>query len=274
MNKRKERESNDDDIKNQGALKRTRTTENAPKNFHISLPGVLLINSKSQGGKSHLGHCIMYNHRKQFAWGVSFSQSGFNVENLSYVPGKFKHIRYSPIVLKALLMEQAKLINAGEKAPLVYIIFDDAITDIDPEDKVLKEAITQSKHYNIFILITTQSINALPTWIRENAFQICLFKMWTESAIEAAYRSYGQNHGNVKEFKTNVNNKLGDHVFAFSDRHKGDGTFIFCKCIPPPLPKFMLPDPTETKAEQNQRKGKKRKHSHSSEAHKRRRVAA
>lgn len=229
--------------------------------FHINTPGVLLINSKTQGGKSHLMHCIMYNHKKKFGWGLSFSQSGFNAKNLSYVPGRFKHIRYKPEILRAALIEQAKVIEAGGKPPLVYFIFDDAITDIDPEDKVLKEAVTQTFHYNIFIVITTQSINAMPTWVRENAFQICLFKMFTESALEAAYRSYGQNHGTVKEFKTNVNNKLGDHVFAFSDRHRGDGTFIFCKCVPPPLPKFMLPDPLEKKNEQAKKKKTKKEKS-------------
>lgn len=223
----------------------------------LSMPGVFLINSKSQGGKSHLLHCTMYQNRKKFKWGVGFSQSSFNEENLSYIHPRFKHLRYDPAVLREVLVQQAKV--PKPERPLVFIIFDDCITDIHQDDKVLKEAVTQTFHYNICIVITTQSINALPTWVRENAFQVALFKNFTEGAIEAAYKSYGQDFDNVKQFKHNVNNKLGEHVFAFSDRH-AKGQWLFLKCPPPPLPKFMLRFGEEKKKKSKKRPKKKRRY--------------
>lgn len=204
----------------------------------LSVPGVFLINSKTRGGKSHLLHCSLYHLRKLFEWGVAFSQSCFNESNLSYMDERFKHRRYNPAVLREVLNKQAAVPEKERKS--IYIIFSDCISDMNENDSVLEECITQTFHYKVCVFIETQAINKVPTWVRENAFQIALFKLWTENAIEAAYRSYGQNFENVKEFKQLVNNRLGDHKFAFSDRHEGDGSFVICRCPPPPLPKFML----------------------------------
>jgi hypothetical protein len=220
----------------------------------LSLPGVFLINSKTRGGKSHLLHCSLYHYRKLFQWGIAFSQSCFNESNLSYIDGRFKHRRYKPAILREVLELQAKVPEKERK--LIYIIFSDCISDLNENDSVLEECITQTFHYKVCVFIESQAINALPTWVRENAFQIALFKLWTESAIDAAYKSYGQNFENVKEFKRMVNNRLGDHKFAFSDRHEGDGSFVICRCPPPPLPKFLLKIPEKY---EERGKGTKRK---------------
>lgn len=231
----------------------------------ISIPGVFLINSKSQGGKSHLLHWVFYENKDKFAWGVVFSNTAFNEENLPYVDRRFKHLRYNQQVLRNLLEEQIKI--PKKSRPLVFIIFDDCLSDFHQEDKVLLEAITQTFHYNIFICITTQSINKVLNFGRENAFQVALFKLFSKGQVEAAYDSYGQDFDTVKEFKENVNKKLGKHVFAFLDRHNADmsGIWLFLKCPPPPLPAFKLrsglPEEPENKKRKatSEPKGKKRK---------------
>jgi len=225
----------------------------------INMPGVCLINSKSQGGKSHAGHCIFYANRHKFAWGIGFGNTIFNENNMSFIPRKFKHIRYKPDVLRNLLIEQIKV--EKEKRPLVFIYFDDCISDFQQDDKVLMEAVTQTFHYNIFIMITTQSINKIPNYVRENAFQVILFRLFSKNQIEAAYDSYGQDFESVKEFKKKINNNLGEHVFAFSNRHQSSG-WKFCKCPPPPLPSFKFefgpPDEREEKAKKDEKKKKKK----------------
>lgn len=228
----------------------------------INMPGVCLINSKSQGGKSHAGHCIFYANKNKFAWGIGFGNTIFNENNMSFIPRRFKHMRYDPNVLRQVLMLQIDV--PKEERPLVFIYFDDCISDFQQEDKVLMEAVTQTFHYNIFIMITTQSINKIPNYVRENAFQVILFKLFSKGQINAAFDSYGQDFDSVNDFKNEVNNKLGDHVFAFINRHKG-GTWRFCKCPPPPLPAFEFkfgPDEekeNEKKMKQKKMKKKKRK---------------
>lgn len=222
----------------------------------INMPGVCLINSKSQGGKSHAGHCIFYANRKKFAWGIGFGNTIFNEDNLSFIPKRFKHMRYDPNVLRQVLLLQIEV--EKNQRPLVFVYFDDCISDFQQEDKVLMEAVTQTFHYNIFIMITTQSINKIPNYVRENAFQVILFKLFSKGQINAAYDSYGQDFDSVNDFKNEVNNKLGDHVFAFINRHTG-GTWRFCKCPPPPLPAFKFDfDPDEDKEDDKKKKKKKK----------------
>lgn len=225
----------------------------------ISMPGVCLINSKSQGGKSHAAHCIFYANRHKFAWGIGFGNTIFNENNMSFIPPKFKHLRYKQTVLREVLIQQVKV--PQERRPLVFIHFDDCITDFQNEDKVLFEAITQTKHYNIFIMITTQSINKVPNFARENAFQVMLFKIFSRNQLEAAYDSYGQDFDTIKTFKKEVNNRLGEHVFAFVNRH-GNGQWKFCKFPPPPLPAFKFhfgPDEDRDKDKKRKRESKETK---------------
>lgn len=234
----------------------------------INMPGVCLINSKSQGGKSHAGHCIFYANRKKFSWGIGFGNTIFNQNNMSFVPRRFKHMRYNPNVLREVLLQQ--IAAPEERRPLVFIYFDDCISDFQQEDKVLMEAVTQTFHYNIFIMVTTQSINKLPNYVRENSFQVILFKLFTKGQIQAAYESYGQDFDTIKDFKNSVNNKLGDpkdHIFAYINKHKG-GKWRFCKCPPPPLPSFKFkygPDDddddgsTETGKRDSRKKRKRRR---------------
>jgi len=241
------------------------------KNTHpfdrVSMPGVFLVNSKSQGGKSYLIHCLMYHHRKYYkkGWGILFSNTCFNTENVTFVPKGFKHMRYDPEVLKQVLRLQAAI--PKKKRPPVFIIFDDCISELQDNDKILLEAITQTPHYNIWICISTQHVNAVPSFARDNAFQIALFKVFTENGLKACYKSYGQDFPNMAEFKEKVNNKLGDHVFAFTDRQH-QGPWMFLKCPPPPLPKFMLkygPEYEKDKTDDKNRKSRKRKRSKSKE---------
>jgi hypothetical protein len=231
---------------------------NKNKGFlNLSVPGVFLVNSKSQGGKSHLCHCTFYVLRDKFSYGICFCQSAFNAENLTYIDKRFVHLRYSPHILRLVLLKQASIPKPRKP---VWILLSDCVSDLQQEDKVLFEACTQSTHYDIFVVIETQNINTIPNWARGNAFQIALFKQWTEDQLKAAYKAYGQNFKNLEEFKEKVNNKLGDHKFAFSDRQHGDGSFMICKC-PAELPKFKLPVniPKVPKRKREKAKSKRKK---------------
>jgi hypothetical protein len=243
--------------KDKGKKDESSTKDEGINGLDINTPGLMIINSKSQGGKSHLAQYTMYEKRKAFKWGIAFSNTAFNDDNLAYIPKRFKHLEYRPLILWEVMCKQAAVPKA--QRPLVFVWIDDCNAQMNEHDKILYRAITQTFHYNLFILITTQNINTLPSWCRENAFQVVLFKMFTKGALESAYDSYGQDFDSVKDFKHQINNKLGDHVFAYINRHKM-GQWKFMKC-PAVLPKFKLkygPEYEEEKKQKN-KKGKRKK---------------
>ena len=78
----------------------------------VSVPGLVILNSKPGGGKSHLMRYIVYLHRKEIAHAIAFSKSCFRPGNLDYIPNyeatpkdvkeflNFKHMCYNGAVLQ------------------------------------------------------------------------------------------------------------------------------------------------------------------------------
>jgi hypothetical protein len=78
----------------------------------------------------------------------------------------------------ALLLEhQKKLKEAGKKLLPVLIILDDFITDpsFNKRRGTLTKLFTQGRHYNVSIVITSQSFKLLPSAIRKLAHYFILF---------------------------------------------------------------------------------------------------
>lgn len=180
--------------------------------FEINLPGLLILNSKPAGGKSHMLRYLFYRYRNLFSYGIFFSRTAFRAGNLDYVPDfkgtpedkahyyNFKHMRWDPLKLQALLNKQAAFPD-GER-PLAFVGFDDNISEKAMwEDPVFIDLVTMFRHYNVFVAIATQYINKVCTTARECATDVGLFKMDSRRSIEAAYDSYGMEFEDLKIFK-------------------------------------------------------------------------
>ncbi len=184
--------------------------------FEINLPGVLLLNSKPAGGKSHMLRYIFYRYRHLFSYGICFSRTAFRAGNLDYVPDfkgtpedkakyyNFKHMRWDPAKLQALLNKQAGF--PDECRPLAFVIFDDNISEKAMwEDPVFIDLVTMFRHYNVFVAIASQYINKVCTTCRECATDVGLFKMDSKRSIEAAYEAYGVEFPDYKTFHAWLN---------------------------------------------------------------------
>lgn len=208
----------------------------------ISIPGVFIINSKSGGGKSHLISYLFYELvyiRKRVAYGIAFSKTIYNASNLFYIPEKYKYPSYQETALKNLL-ELQKSIPESHR-PTAFVLFDDCISDPKQwNSPVLLDAITQCRHWRLWVILSTQYINKIPPSMREGAFQVALFYMDTKRSLEAAYESYGQDFEDFQSFKRFLQSKTGDHRFLFKDKcTNGEDTWKVFRC-PPHIPRFVL----------------------------------
>jgi len=214
----------------------------------VTLPGMLVLNSKPRGGKSHLARYLVYCNKRHIAHGIVFSKSAFRPGNLDYIPNfdgdpayrNFKHMCFSDVVLREFLNGQARY-PEGER-PLGLIMWDDDISDPGMwNSPAVIDAATMYRHYNVWIIISTQYINKLSTTVRECASQVALFKMDSKRSIDAAYEAYGQEFEDGDDFKrwlfqATANPNL--HNFAWKDKIN-DKPWEVCRA-PAKIPNFRL----------------------------------
>jgi hypothetical protein len=218
------------------------TSSAPPFPLPISIPGVFILNSKAGGGKSHLISYLFYELgyvRNQLAYGVAFSKTIHDPHNLYYIPMKYKYPHYDEQVLRNLMDIQSNI--PKEKRPNAFVLFDDCISDRKQwNSPVLLDAITQCRHYHLWIVISTQAINKVPNPIREGAFQVAIFYTDTKRSLEAAYESYGQDFENFASFKNFLQQHTGDYRFLFKNKCKNsDNAWKVYRC-PPHIPHFVL----------------------------------
>lgn len=216
----------------------------------VSLPGMVILNSKPGGGKSHLARYVFYLYRAKFAHGIVFSKSAFRPGNIDYVPNysgdvkdnathmNFKHMRYNKEVLREFLAGQARY-PEGQR-PLGFVYVDDDVSEPGMfKDEAMIDAATMYRQYNIFIIVCTQYVNLISTTFRECATQVGLFKMDSERSINAAFESYGQDFDDYKTFKRwLLENTHTLHNFCWKD--KFDDTPWEILMAPAQIPRFRL----------------------------------
>jgi len=194
------------------------------QDMEVSIPGVLLINGRSGEGKSHLAHCVIHQAKDKVDYAVSFSDTAFNEENLTWMPKEFCHQGYDPEIFGKILDKQRDNPELG--TVLVYV------DDCSGSQKLwsckkMQQAVTAYKHYRMWIILCVHYINVVPPIIRENASQICIFGLHTKRALEAAWESYGQEYDLLTDFKHFVYEALqwnegeearSTHIFIYKDR--------------------------------------------------------
>ena len=74
----------------------------------VSMPGLTIINAKSQSGKSHLIRYMCYKNRGRIHWVEVYSNTCREGNNFDYVEDDHKHSTFSAAHLKQVLAEHAK----------------------------------------------------------------------------------------------------------------------------------------------------------------------
>lgn len=230
------------------------------KNFHpqirVTIPGMVVLNSKPGGGKSHMTRFIMREYRRVFSHGLAFSRTGFRPGNLDYIPNfkgteedkkkyeNFKHPVYDEEVLRAFLNLQRDY--AEDERPFGFVIFDDDTSDPGMwKTSAMIDLATMYRQFNILVIINTQYVNLIPPVIRECATQTAIFKTDSDRAIQACYDSYGQDFNRREEFQHYLFNATKDavlgqkeHKFIWKDKDI-DAPWVVLKA-PEHIPEFRI----------------------------------
>ncbi len=186
--------------------------------MNIEFPSLILINGMQGMGKSHLIRYIMSKYKKEFDYGIVFTNTFFDENPFDYIPPEYVHPEYNEGILVKLMDKQADLVGRGVKKSC-FVIFDDCIDDEGQwSSKPLKRLTTQLRHYNITVIISTQYVNAIPSRIRTNAMYCIMFKSDTMNNTKALYESYGQKFDTFNEFKKYLMDNTGDYKFLFYDK--------------------------------------------------------
>ena len=179
--------------------------------MEFSIPGVVLICGSQGSGKSNLLQHIMKISQPKLKYGIAFSHTAFRDGNLGYIPQKYVHTQYKPEIMANLMKIQASLPDKNRHP--AFVVLDDCMIDSWVNCKYFNQMITQVRHYNLFVVITTQYVNKIPPVIRENAMQVCMFKASTKRSINALYESFGQKFETQEEFKQFLYRNTEDYKF-------------------------------------------------------------
>jgi hypothetical protein len=219
-------------------------TEDLP----VNIPGLVIANSKQQGGKSHLLRYISYKHRQRFHYGIAFSNSKDDGDNLDWFPKKYQHTflrtddpkTNGEAALQALIDQQKKF--PRDRRPLAFVIIDDDRSGFN--SNVLKMAATQVYKYNLWIWISVHNVSDLSAGIREQATNVAIFETSTANSLAQTYKNYGQDYRRQKDFEQVIQCNTGGentpnwHNFLWKDVKKGTPWKVF-RC-PPVVPKFFI----------------------------------
>lgn len=216
--------------------------------MNIELPAIIIISGKPKQGKSHLINYFMYTQRKMFDYGIVFTKTKFN-DGFEYIPDRFVHPNYYEDKLENMMKLQAKLIEEGIKKKC-FVIFDDCLTSEFKND-LFQDLITQYRHYNMTIIISTQYIYKLNPTIRECANYVVIFRQSTKRSLDALYDSFGSHFDKYDDFKNYVINNTGNFQFILVDiNSQSDDISKIYRVMKAPekIPYFKLKYNTEKKS--------------------------
>lgn len=209
--------------------------------LQLQPPFFILINGSIGHGKSHLIKYIMSKHRKQFDYGIVFTQTWFKEGNFDYVPEEYVHKDYDENILKNFMNIQSKLIKKGISKQ-TFCILDDVLDTQTFNNKYFKRLITTLRHFQISVIISTQYCNSIPPIFRNNVMGTAIFKSDMNTQLRALFESYGMNFNNFNEFKNYVMTNTGNYNFIWYDKKtNGDikDKYKVMRC-PKKIPEFML----------------------------------
>lgn len=214
--------------------------------MNILVPSLIIITASIGSGKSHLLRYIMNEIKDKLDYGIVFSHTIFDDENLEYIPKKFKHKIYNPDLIKSLMKIQAAQPKKTRKR--AFVILDDFLggksTKTSPSWStcpVFRDLATELRHYNVFVVINTQYINTVPPIIREQALNVAIFNSDTERSLEALYESYGQSFKKFNLFRDHILENVKEHNFLWYSRKVSNMKDRYkIMNAPKKIPKFML----------------------------------
>jgi len=142
---------------------------------------------------------------------------------------------------KNLMNIQKKIIEKGIQKQS-YIVFENCLTK-EFNTQLFTDLITQHRHYNITIIMSTQYIYKINPTIRECSNYAIIFRQSTNRSLTALYESFGNHFNKFDDFKKFLIDNTSDHNFIFVDVNSSsenvDEIYLICKA-PDKIPSFFI----------------------------------
>jgi hypothetical protein len=203
-------------------------------------PGFTIITGPCGQGKSHLIRWIMRKQKRVFDYVVVFCQTSFGADSFDYIDKKYIHPAYSEKILRNVMNIQKKLVkrsatSGAGKDKKVMVIFDDCLDRRAFRSQIFQDFVTQYRHYNASLIISTQYPNLLTTTMRSNCFKSITFRVSTNVALKALHESYGQEF-DFSDFKEKVLALPKYHFIIFDTIGGGNKVMT----APAKIPRFEI----------------------------------
>jgi hypothetical protein len=201
----------------------------------------VMIIGKRNTGKSVLTKDIM-RHKRHIPMGMAMSgtEEG-NGWYAKWVPDTFVYPDFDRGAVQKLIRRQRQLARRGEGLPpATFLVLDDCIFDRKVmRDEVIRQLFMNGRHWNIFMVVTSQYVAEAPPAIRgncdyvfimrENVYQNRerLWKMFfgvfpTLDDFSAALTKCTENYGCLVLDNTVQSNRLEDCVFWYKADPRAD----------------------------------------------------
>ena len=156
-------------------------------------PFLALFVGAKASGKSYAISYICKSYADQFAFIVVFSPTSIN-GFYDFLPSRYVHNDYDPDVMQKIIAQQEKYKKAGKNVQ-VLIIMDDILGSdtIDFEKRKsneLSKLWAANRHWDLSIIVVTQSLKKIPKLLRLNVDYALLFRCMRE-AYAGLYETFG-----------------------------------------------------------------------------------
>lgn len=202
------------------------------------IPFTYLINGARDSGKTVTTHSLLKFYHTFFdeihIWSPT-AELDFKwgkVIEAYEIPKNNIHKRYSEIFMKRI-MKEIKKKNKGkpfsEKMNILFI-FDDMITQLPKNKKftAFNQLLLNNRHFNVSIMILSQSYHLLDSNVRKNASQLILFKSENLMEIKNFYEELSGAVGKENFIKLYEFATAEPHDFLYINYHRsiGDGRYM------------------------------------------------
>lgn len=181
------------------------------------MPFSMLIIGSTGSGKSYFLKYLILDlvKKKEINYIVVFTSTKH--QGFEYIPSSFIHANYSDRKLRKILKQQKTEIEKGKQMKCL-LVFDDILGSVNFNSKLFQKFITQFRHYNCSVAISTQYIAKIPTIVRENANYSVIFQQHIDRSFKAIYESYFMRLGlEYPKFKKWLNERTENYSFVFVD---------------------------------------------------------
>ncbi len=155
----------------------------------IALNRVNVIAGAPGSGKSTLMHCLTAKYAHAFCWGmVICPQAG---ENYPWFDPHFRYDLDDPDDIERVVAGLLR-IQSSDKTQILpgILIMDDCLGAVNWRRKTFKKLFIRTRHTKITLLLATQQIVELPTFVRNCAGAAFVYYQESEDAQLAVYRSF------------------------------------------------------------------------------------